>query len=48
MDTCEKVSGGFLVARCDSPEVFDQIEEALNEIAFGIEREVAMAFGLAV
>ena len=48
MDASEKVSGGFLVARRNSPEVFDQIEEALDEIAFGIEREVAMALVLAV
>lgn len=48
MDACEEVSGGFLVTRGDAPEVFDQIEEALDEIAFGIEREVARALDFAV
>ena len=48
MDTCEEVSGGFFVARCNTPEVFDVIEEALDEITFGIERIVAFALNLAV
>ena len=48
MDASKEVSGGFLVACCDAPEVFDEIEEALDEIAFGVEREVAMALNLAV
>lgn len=48
MDSGEKVSGGFLIARRDASEVFDRIEEAFDEVAFGIEREVAGTLNLAV
>jgi hypothetical protein len=40
---CEKVSCGFLAARCDAPEVFERIEEAFDKITLGIERKVAFA-----
>ena len=48
VNACEKVSGGFFVACCNASEVFDCVEEALDEIALGIECEVAVTFGLAV
>ena len=48
MDASEETSGSFFVACCDAPEVFDCIEEALDEIALAIEREVARALNLAV
>ena len=48
MKAGEKVAGGFLVAGCDGPEMLDGIEEALDEIALGVKREVAVAFDLAV
>ena len=48
MDSREKVSGGLFVARCDSSELFEEIEEFFDQIALAIEREVAMSFGLAV
>ena len=48
MKTSEEVAGGLFVTGCNAPEVFDGIEEAFNEIAFGIECEVAFAFDLAV
>ncbi len=48
MEACEEVSRGLLVSRRDGSELLDEIEEALDEIAFGIEREVAVAFDLAV
>ena len=44
----EEVSRRFWVACCDAPKVFDCIEEAFDEIALGIEREVAFALNLAV
>ena len=48
MNACEEVSGSFLVARCDTPEVLDVIEEALDEIALCIECVIAVARNLAV
>lgn len=48
MNACEKVSGSFLIARCDTTEVFDVIEEAFDEIAFSIERKVTVALNLAI
>ena len=44
----EEIAGGFLVARCDASELFDVIEEAFDQIAFGIECEVACALNFAV
>lgn len=44
MQAAEEVSGGFFVARRDGSELFDVIEEALDQVALGIEREVAVAF----
>ena len=48
MQTGEEIACGLFITGCDAPEVFDGIEEALDEIALGIEREVAIAFDLAV
>jgi hypothetical protein len=44
----EVVSGGFFVASCDTSEVFDCIEESFDEIALAVEREITVAFDLAV
>jgi hypothetical protein len=44
LQACEKIARSFLVARCDGSKVFDYIEKALDEIAFAIEREIAIAF----
>ena len=46
--TCAKVSGGFLIACCDAPKVFDSIEEPLDKIAFSVEGVVTFASNLAV
>ena len=48
MQACEEVASGFFVAGCDAPELFDKIEEAFDQIAFGVEDEVAMARDLAI
>ena len=48
MKTCEKVSGGFLIACRDAPKVFDTIEEPLDKIAFSVEGVVTFALNLAV
>ena len=48
MQSGQKVPGGFLVARGDTSELFDVIEETLDQIALGVEREVALALDLAV
>ncbi len=37
MDSGEKISRGFFVASCDASELFDHVEETLDEIAFGVE-----------
>ena len=48
MDSCEEVSSGFFVAGCDGSELFESIEETLDEVAFGVEGEVACAVELAI
>ena len=48
MQSCEEVARGLFVACGDAPEVFDEVEEALNEISFGVKREIATACDLAV
>ena len=48
VETGEKVPRGLLVARGDGPKMLDYIEEPLDEVALGIEREVAIAFDLAI
>ena len=48
MQACEEVASGFFVAGGDSLELFDKIEEAFDQIAFGVDGEVAMARDLAI
>ena len=48
MESGEEISCGLLVACGDTSELLDEIEETLDEIALGIEREVAVALDLAV
>jgi hypothetical protein len=43
MQAREEVASGFFVAGGDASELFDKIEKALDEIAFGVEGEVAIA-----
>jgi hypothetical protein len=49
LDHGETVRGGLFVARCDAPEMFDLVEEALDEatlfVAFGIEGRRPCASG---
>jgi hypothetical protein len=45
---CEEIAGGFLISRRDASELFDVLEEALDQIALGIEREIAGSFDFAV
>ncbi len=48
MDSGEEVAGGFFIASCDASELFESIEEMLDEITLGGEGEVALAADLAV
>jgi hypothetical protein len=48
LDTCEEISGEFVVACRDSAKVLEFVEEAFDEIALAIEREVAAARCLAI
>ena len=48
MQPCEEISRGLLVACRDPPKMLDNAEEALDEIAFAIEREIAVAFDLSI
>ena len=41
MDAGEKVFGKLVVACCDGAKVLEFVEEALDEVAFAIESEVA-------
>jgi len=48
MQPGQEVARGFLVACRDTPIMLDGIEEPLDEIALGVEGEVAGSFDLAV
>ena len=48
MNSGEKISSEFVVARGDAPVVLDFVEEALDEIALAIEHEITIALHLAV
>ena len=44
MDTCEIVARGLFISGGDSSEVFERVEEALDEVALGVKSVVAVAF----
>jgi hypothetical protein len=44
----EEVSCEFIVSCGDCPEMFEFVEEALDEVALGVEREVARACDFAI
>src|SRR5258708_38705516 len=48
MQAGEEVAGGLFVAGRDASELFDELKETLDEVAFGVEGEVAIASDLAV
>ena len=48
MQACEEIARGFFVAGRDASELFDELKETLDEVAFGVEREVAIARDLAI
>ena len=48
MQSCEEIAGSFFVARGDAPEVFDDVEETFDQVAFAVEREVAITLDLAI
>jgi hypothetical protein len=48
LNACEKISGELVVSCGDGAKVLEFIEEALDEIAFTIEREVAGPRRLAI
>jgi hypothetical protein len=48
MQTGEEIARGFFVAGRDASELFDELKETLDQVAFGVEGEVAIASDLAV
>ena len=48
MEASEEVAGSFFVACCNAREVFDGVEETFDEIALGVEREIAVTLDLAI
>ena len=48
MQAGEEIARGFFVAGCDASELFDELKETLDEVAFGVEGEVAIARDLAI
>ena len=48
LDSGEKISGEFVVACGDGSKMPEFIEEALGEVAFAVEREIAKPLGFAV
>ena len=48
LNASEESLGELVVARGDGPELFELVEETLNEIAFAVEGEVAWARGFSV
>ena len=43
MDAGEEISGEFVIARGDGAKVLEFIEEARDQVAFAVEREVAIS-----
>jgi hypothetical protein len=48
MQAGEEIARGFFVASGDASELFDELKETLDEVALGVEGEVAIASDLAV
>ena len=48
MRSGEKISGQFVITRGDGTEVLELIEEAFDEVAFAVEREIAGPLDLTV
>ena len=48
MEAGEEIARGFFVAGRDASELFDELKETLDEVAFGVEGEVAIARDLAI
>ena len=48
MNSGKKIPGELVVARGDGAEVFELVEEALDEIAFAVERVVACTLDFAI
>ena len=48
MDGCEEVSGGFVVARCDTSEQLEFGEEVFNQVACFVEFLVVFALHFSV
>jgi len=48
LNSGEKISGQLVVARGDGSKVLEFIEEALDEVAFAVEREIANSLDLSV
>jgi len=48
LNSGEEISGEFIVARGDGAKVLELVEEALDEVAFAVEREVAVPRDLAI
>ena len=48
MQAGEEIARGFFVAGGNASELFDELKETLDEVAFGVEGEVAIASDLAV
>ncbi len=46
--TPARISGEFVVACGDGSKMLEFIEEALDEVAFAVEREIAKPWGFAV
>ena len=44
----EEIARRFLVTRCDTSELFDEIEEVLDQIALATKREIAIALNFPV
>ena len=48
MQAGEEIARSFFVAGGDASELFDELKETLDEVAFGVEGEVAIASDLAI
>ena len=48
MKSSEKIAHGFLITGGDAAKMLDGVEKPLDEVAFAVEREVAVPIDLAV
>jgi hypothetical protein len=48
LQSCEEIAGGLFVSSGYTSELYYELEQSIDQIAFGIEGEIAIAFEFAI